>query len=207
MITLVDSIYVWMIFWITYWVSGIVLTFRTYYDGSRTVSNIAGVMITLLQNMVWTLLGTIVIFMSPIRAFTDYNILVKFIVCNVVAEIWFYHFHVFAHHPQLYKKLHKKHHEFTSPYALTALYCTGYEAVVINVFAVGLGPVMVEMDLIYLYVWFILVALNSTITHSGYTLGKLINGSHDIHHVKFQTNYGTLGIMDHLYGTSMDTRS
>ena len=96
---------------------------------------------------------------------------------------------------------HKKHHTYRHPWSLTAMYCTGYEAVVCNLFAVGLGPVMLGIEPPYLYIWFGLVALNSTVTHSGYSLGWLVDGSHDEHHRSYNCNYGVLTIFDRIYGT------
>src|SRR4029079_14210643 len=83
---------------------------------------------------------------------------------------------------------------------LIALYCSGYEAVVCNVFAVGLGPVMLDIGFPYLYIWFALVAINSTLTHSGIKMSWLADGSHDEHH-RNNVNFGVLGIFDKIYGT------
>jgi len=69
------------------------------------------------------------------------------------------------------------------------------------VFAAGLGPVMLEVGSPYIYIWFVLVAVNSTFTHSGLRLGWLMDGSHDIHHETFKYNYGTLTLFDRIYGT------
>jgi len=84
------------------------------------------------------------------------------------------------------------------------MYCTGYEAVFCNLFAVALGPIMLNIPSPYLYIWFGLVSLNSTFTHSGFRLGWLMDGSHDIHHETFKYNYGTLTIFDRIYGTYYD---
>lgn len=201
-LTFEDSIYSWVIFWLVYWVTGIYLSWKG--NANRPVKKLSKVLNNLWQNMVWTFLGTIFIFYIPIRLKTDFNVVIKFLLCNLITEIWFYHIHLMVHHPQLYKKFHKKHHEFRYPYALTAMYCTGYEAVFCNLFAVGLGPVMLGIPSYYLYVWFALVALNSTFTHSGFRLGWLMDGSHDIHHETFKYNYGTLTLFDRIYGTYKD---
>ena len=153
--------------------------------------------------MVWTFVGTIFIFYIPIRLDTSFNIIIRLLLCNLVTEIWFYHIHIMLHQKFLYKKFHKQHHEFKF-YSLTAMYCTGYEAVVCNLFAVALGPVMLNITAPYIYVWFGLVALNSTFTHSGFTAGWLMDGSHNIHHKFIRYNYGTLSIFDRIYGTYKD---
>jgi sterol desaturase/sphingolipid hydroxylase (fatty acid hydroxylase superfamily) len=200
-----NAMYSWLIFWIIYWISGSILTWKSHRDNTRKVTKLSVVINCLIINMAWTLLGSIILFYIPIRITTDMNIITKFVLCNIITEIWFYHLHIMAHHPALYKSLHKTHHEFShSCYALTAMYCTGYEAVIINLFSVGLGPIVLNMQTPYLYIWFGLVALNSTVTHSGYTIGWIIDGSHQIHHNSFNYNYGVLTLLDRIYGTYKD---
>jgi sterol desaturase/sphingolipid hydroxylase (fatty acid hydroxylase superfamily) len=63
---------------------------------------------------------------------------------------------------------------------------------------------MLNITTPYLYIWFALVALNTTFTHSGFKLGWLMVGGHDIHHESYKFNYGTLDIFDRLYGTYKD---
>lgn len=85
------------------------------------------------------------------------------------------------------------------------MYCSWYEAVICNLMAVGLGPVMLSIPAPYIYIWFALVAFNSTFTHSGFKWGWVIDGSHDLHHSSgFTVNYGTLTILDRIYGTYKD---
>ena len=201
-LTFENAMYSWLVFWIVYWVSGIYLSWKG--NNIRPVKHLGKVFNTLGLNMVWTFMGSIFIFYIPLHLETSFNIIIRLLLCNFITEIWFYHIHIMVHHPQLYKRFHKKHHEFRYPYALTAMYCTGYEAVFCNLFAVALGPVMLNITTPYLYVWFGLVALNSTFTHSGFRLGWLMDGSHDIHHETFKYNYGTLTIFDRIYGTYQD---
>ena len=102
------------------------------------------------------------------------------------------------HHRQLYIHFHKKHHKFQYPYALTAVYGTGYDAIICNLISVGLGPIIVDLQSPYIYIWFVIVALNSTYTHSGF---YIFERSHDLHHQSNDCNYGTIGLFDKLYGT------
>ena len=201
-LTFENAIYSWGVFWIFYWISGVYLSWKG--NNIRPVERAQEVVNCLALNMVWTFVGSIILFYIPIRLDTTFNIIIKLLLCNLVTEVWFYHVHLMLHHPQLYKKFHKRHHEFTHPYALTAMYCTGFEAVFCNLLAVGLGPVMLNITAPYLYIWFGLVAMNSTFTHSGFRLGWLMDGSHDIHHESYRYNYGTLTIFDRLYGTYKD---
>jgi len=201
-LTFENAMFSWGIFWLVYWISGIYLSWKNH--ANRPVDNLSQVLSCLLLNMIWTFIGTIIIFYVPIRLETTFNIVIKLLLCNIITEIWFYHMHLLLHHPHLYKKFHKTHHRYSNPYSLTALYCSGYEAVVCNVFAVGLGPVMLNIPSPYLYIWFGLVALNSTVTHSGYRVGWIIDGSHDFHHSNQLWNFGTMSLFDRIYGTYKD---
>ena len=48
----------------------------------------------------------------------------------LVNEILFFYAHWAMHKGSLYKMFHKKHHEFTAPFALAALYCHPVEFIV-----------------------------------------------------------------------------
>ena len=199
-LTFKDSVYTWILFWITYWVSGIILTYINRKE--RPPIKLFEVIITLIINMCWTFLGIVIAYHLPIRIINDYNIVIKYLLSVLITETWFYHAHVFSHHPQIYGKIHKKHHEFTTDsYALIALYCSGYEAVVCNLFSVSLGPLMLGIRGWYLYAWIILVSFNSVFTHSGMVVDWVNNGSHDLHHKSYSYNYGTIGLFDWIYGT------
>lgn len=199
-LTFKDSVNTWILFWTTYWISGIILTYINH--DKRPAKNLTNVLLTLILNMGWTFIGIVIAYYLPIRIINDYNIVIKYLLSILIAEIWFYHLHVFSHHPQIYQKIHKLHHEFTNDsYALIALYCSGYEAVICNLFAVSLGPLMLGIRGWYLYAWIILVSFNSVFTHSGIVVDWVNNGSHDLHHKSYSYNYGTIGLFDWIYGT------
>ena len=206
-LTFENAIWSWGIFWISYWISGIYLSYKAHVAKLRIVTDLYKIINCLLLNMIWTFIGTVTIFYLPLKLTVNPNIIIKIILINLITELWFYHAHIMVHQGQLYKRIHKRHHEFTKPYALTALYCSGYEAVFCNLFAVGIGPVILNLNSYVLYFWFALVAINSTFSHSGFRLGWLMDGSHDIHHIQFKYNYGTLGLFDWIYGTYPNSSS
>jgi len=202
-ITINVAINCWVIFWLTYWIFGSLISWIAHVKNIRLVFELKKVVSVLLVNMVWTLLGIIILYFCPLRALTDSHIVVKFILSYFVTEIWFYHVHLLIHHPQLYSQIHKMHHfkPMNKPYALTGLYCTPYEAIVLNVFATSLGPVIFQIPSPYLYLWYILVSLNSVSSHSGVTIPYLIEESHDLHHLYYDRFYGLSVYLDWLYGT------
>ena len=190
----------WSLFWLVYWTAGGILTWRAHVDKVREITHLKEVIAVLLINMLWSFFSIVLLCLLPLRV-GDYHVILKCIFTYLLADIWFYHIHVFAHHPQIYQWVHKMHHKFTKPYALTALYCTGYETVVVNCFSVGLGPIIFQLPPPYIYIWFVLVSLNTVASHSGYTFSIFIDKSHEIHHAEFNYNYSFNYWLDKLYGT------
>jgi sterol desaturase/sphingolipid hydroxylase (fatty acid hydroxylase superfamily) len=203
-ITIETALLSWCIFWINYFVFGILLSWYTHKENIRKVTHLKEVLPVVLANMLWTLPGILVLYFCPLRAWTDTHIIVKLILTYIIMEIWFYHFHLLIHHPQLYKKIHKLHHHdyMMQPYALTSLYCSPYEAIFLNVFAVSLGVIIFQIPAPYIYIWYSLVAINSVATHSGLYIPFLIDGTHDKHHQYYNRyHYGISIYFDWIYGT------
>ena len=60
-------------------------------------------------------------------------------IAGLANEFWFYYSHRLIHYPPLYKRIHKIHHEWTSPVAAMAIYCHPLEHVFSNLLSVYLG--------------------------------------------------------------------
>ena len=203
--TINTAIISWTIFWVTYWISGLLLTWKAHIDKVREITNLKEVCTVLFINMFWTFLAVLLLFHLPLRAMTDSHIIIKLTLTYLLADCWFFHMHIMLHAADLYRNLHKMHHKYRLPYALTALYCTGYEVIFLNTFAGGLGIIIFQVPTPYVYIWFFLVALNSVCSHSGYKFWILIDGSHEIHHTTNNKNYGFSPWFDMLYGTYYST--
>ena len=67
------------------------------------------------------------------------RVLLDFLVFLVMEELLFYYFHRLLHHPRVYKVVHKKHHEWTAPIAITAMYCHPIEHMLSNLLPVAVG--------------------------------------------------------------------
>ncbi|KAL4809841.1 hypothetical protein BDV18DRAFT_49796 [Aspergillus unguis] len=129
-------------------------------------------------------------------------------VSLVLQEGIFYHAHRALHHPRLYK-IHKKHHEFSTPIALAALYAHPIEYIMSNIIPVALPPFLVGGHI--LTFWFMLAGalFQALISHSGYYLPPVVGWTmivHDLHHEFSGGNYGIMGVCDFLYGTRFTSR-
>lgn len=149
----------------------------------------------------------------PIFASTNYDlkvlpefhwVLLEFAVFLIVEEIGFFYSHKLAHHPKLYRHIHKKHHEWTSPVGLTALYAHPIEHIFSNMLPLSLGPLICGSHIATGWLW-TMAAIASTInSHSGYHFPFMPSPeAHDFHHLKFNQCYGVIGVLDYLHGTDL----
>lgn len=122
-------------------------------------------------------------------------------------ELMFYWSHRLLHHPKLYGKFHKKHHEYSAPFALAAIYCTPLEMIVSNLWPF-LGVVSVfRFHLFFAYCWVGNAVMGTQTHHSGHkwpwmTVLDHQPKFHDLHHKYFNCNYGNVDFFDRLCGTS-----
>lgn len=139
---------------------------------------------------------------------TFHSVLFELAVFLLVEEIGFYYSHRFLHSKFIYKYIHKQHHEWTSPIAVTALYANPIEHVFSNIFPPFLGVFIMGSHITTSWLWFTLAILNTLNSHSGYHLPFLPSPeAHDFHHLKFNQCFGVLGVLDRLHSTDTLFRS
>lgn len=116
-------------------------------------------------------------------------------------EVTFFYLHRWMHvNRKMYAKIHKIHHQWTSPISYAAIYCHPLEHLLCNVFPLIIGPLLCGSHLAGISVFVFVGFIHTTAVHSGYWFCD-DNGMHDVHHEKFNYNYGVMGLMDSLYGT------
>ncbi|KAJ3010903.1 Chromosome 5 4 [Thoreauomyces humboldtii] len=120
-----------------------------------------------------------------------------------VEEILFYYGHRALHHPSVYKYVHKKHHLYTAPIGIAAIYCHPLEHFMCNLAPLLLGPILMKSHLLTVWLWMTIGQTNAINSHSGFHLPFFPSPlPHDYHHEVFNVNFGPLGVLDWLHDTA-----
>ena len=77
-----------------------------------------------------------------------------------------------------------------------------------NIVPVVAGPILTGMHAHVVYMWTALAISATCVAHSGLSMPQYISpfkdaGFHDLHHSSFKNNYGTLGVLDWVFGTGV----
>ncbi|XP_047463661.1 fatty acid hydroxylase domain-containing protein 2 [Mugil cephalus] len=126
---------------------------------------------------------------------------------SIVEEVLFYYSHRLFHHPSLYKRFHKQHHEWTAPIGVVSIYAHPLEHMLSNMLPVVMGPVILGSHMTSTTAWYCLALFSTSISHCGYHLPFLPSPEfHDFHHLRFNQCFGVFGVLDRLHGTDSKFR-
>lgn len=94
-------------------------------------------------------------------------------------------FYRLAHHPRVYKHIHKIHHEWTAPIGIIGIYAHPLEHLISNLTPIFSGPLLMGSHIATFWLWFCLAYMSTIISHSGYHFPFLPSPeAHDFHHLK-----------------------
>jgi len=120
-----------------------------------------------------------------------------------LSDMSFYWTHRFLHIPFVYKYVHKMHHEHKYPISWSAFYLHPIEFL-LTYFCIFLAPVLFfRIHMITFFLYINIITLSLIKSHCGINIyGIYTSIHHDIHHEKFNVNYGTdFGLFDRLCRT------
>lgn len=128
-------------------------------------------------------------------------------------EVMFYWSHRLLHRVA-YSSVHAVHHRFTAPVALAATYAHPAEVIAANLAPIGLTVSLLRAHVFTVLVWFVLAVVVTQFHHCGWTVDARVPlvtamphakqpDFHDRHHFPgFNSNFGLLGVLDWLHGTT-----
>lgn len=129
------------------------------------------------------------------------------LVSHQLFDTAFFLLHKLMHSPSIYQHIHKKHHEWTAPIAVTSVYAHPIEHMTTNFIPSIIGPALMRSPMCTQWLWLSSMIVSTVSDHSGYHLPYLKSSRfHDFHHAHFNECFGSCGLMDYFFGTDVKFR-
>ena len=124
---------------------------------------------------------------------------------GAISAVIFYATHRFLHRPWWMKKVHRVHHEYKTTTSIASEYAHPVEFCIGNFGTLAGGVVLIAPTLFSIYLFTVLSIVTILIHHCGYALPWAPwSIPHDWHHYKYKEVFGTVGVMDRIFGTDQD---
>lgn len=202
----------YIVFILSFWIPSIILfiiDMKNIFYNYKIQNKSPNSVITSYQKCFKTvLINTFIITLPMIACLTYFTMgnsyifskcFIDILISIPLVDFIFYFFHRLFHHPALYAKYHKKHHEVTAPIGISALYMTIPDLCIGNIIPVFLPMIILNANPITVCWWMAIATVNTVImAHSGFVW---LADFHDYHHKVFLRNYGTNVFMDWLFNT------
>ena len=116
------------------------------------------------------------------------------------ADFLFYVIHWLFHHHRLLQKVHLKHHEFRDSSSFVAGHKSIAEYIIVTI--TDLLPIFIfGYDITQLLAWTLIGTAYNLEGHSSSSIFFISSDFHDLHHTKFNRNYGIQGFWDRVFNT------
>jgi len=146
---------------------------------------------------------------------TIYKFVAQNFFCVFVLDFLFHMNHRLFHHPFVYKRLHKIHHEYKVSIFCATVYCHPIEMLVCNIFPSIAGPLILgkSMHVTAVTGWLIPIGVGSIVDHCGYEFTwspfRLVPftcdyGYHVFHH---SHNVGNFSTFFHFWDTILGSNN
>jgi sterol desaturase/sphingolipid hydroxylase (fatty acid hydroxylase superfamily) len=140
---------------------------------------------------------------------TVYIVIRDILISLLFTEVFFYYIHRLLHYKYFYRYIHSIHHTYSAPISITAIYAHPLEYIFGNILPIVIGPIVCNSHLITIWIWQLIVIMNTVIVHSGFAPKNPIYKylyipdptKHDVHHMSYKFNYGVIDVLDYLHGT------
>lgn len=202
--------------------SGVLKKFKIDQSNNVPVSNdrIVQTITTTMINQVIFALGQVAIFycvmsrvLSPhehddIYAVPSFWIVMRDILAvNPIYEVVFYIQHRLLHWKPIYNRVHKVHHEWKNPIAISSIYNHPAELATVSFISFVFGPTVMRCHISTIWLLIVVTHISVVVEHSGYHL-PFVKSSHfhNFHHSHPNQCFGAFGTLDYFFGTDLKFR-